>query len=127
MAALFPTMVSRWLRLDVAASVFAGVLAAGVVDLALLLTRGQEVRPGEALALTLGLHGALGLLLGALAGWATAMVLGPLPSPLGSYPDIDGRVATGILAGAIGAAALAVIAAVGYGALVSAMHSKRLA
>ena len=106
---------------------FAGVLAAGAVDLVLMLARGQEARPAEAVALTIGLHGLLGLVLGALAGWAAAMVLAPLPAPLGAYPEVDGRVATGIVAGAVGAVALALIAAAGYGVLVAPMHSKRLA
>ena len=74
-------MLSRWLRLDVAASVFAGFLGAGVVDLLLVLTRGQGARPAEAVALAIGLYGALGLVLGAAVSWATAMALGGLPSP----------------------------------------------
>src|SRR5688572_31504704 len=117
-------MLSRWLRLDVAASVFAGFLGAGVVDLLLVLTRGQGARPAEAVALAIGLYGALGLVLGAAVSWATAMALGGLPSPLGAHPHVDRRVAAGILSGAVGAGALAVFAAAGFAVLVSPMHSK---
>ena len=120
-------MLSRWLRLPVAASVFAGFLGAGVVDLLLVLGRGQGARPAEAVALAIGLYGTLGLALGAAAGWATAMVLGGLPAPLGAHPQVDRRVAAGVLSGAVGAGALAVVAAVGFVVLVSPMHSKALA
>jgi arylsulfatase A-like enzyme len=120
-------MLSRWLRLDVAASVFAGFLGAGVVDLFLVMTRSQGARPAEAVALAIGLYGTLGLVLGAAAGWATAMALGGLPSPLGAHPHVDRRVAAGILSGAVGAGALAVVAAAGFVVLVSPMHSKSLA
>ena len=108
-------MLSRWLRLPVAASVFAGFLAAGVVDLLLVLGRGEGARPAEAVALAIGLYGTLGL------------VLGGLPSPLGAHPQVDRRVAAGVLSGAVGAGALAVVAAAGFIILVSPMHSKALA
>jgi choline-sulfatase len=120
-------MLSRWLRLDVAASVFAGFLGAGVVDLLLVLGRGDGARPAEAVALAVGLYGTLGLVLGAATGWSAAMVLGGLPAPLGAHPQVDRRVAAGVLSGAVGAGALAVVAAAGYVALVSPMHSKALA
>jgi arylsulfatase A-like enzyme len=78
-------------------------------------------------ALAIGLYGTLGLVLGAATGWAAAMVLGGLPSPLAAHPQVDRRVAAGVLSGAVGAGALAVVAAAGYIILVSPMHSKTLA
>src|SRR5215216_1254771 len=120
-------MLSRWLRLDVAASVFAGFLGAGVVDLLLVLTGGQGARPAEAVALAIGLYGTLGLILGLALGWAAAMVLGALPAPLAAHPQVDRRVSAGVLAGAAGAGALALVAAVGHAVLVAPMHSRALA
>jgi arylsulfatase A-like enzyme len=120
-------MLSRWLRLDVAASVFAGFLGAGVVDLLLVLSRGQGARPAEAVALAMGLYGTLGLILGLALGWAAAMVLGALPAPLAAHPQVDRRIGAGVLAGAVGGGALALVAAAGYTVLVAPMHSRALA
>jgi arylsulfatase A-like enzyme len=121
-------MLSRWLRLDVAASVFAGALGAGLADLALMLRGGnQDLRAADAVALAVGLYGAAGLLAGLALGWAAAVVAGALPDPRRAHPDWDRDAAAGVVAVACGALLAAVLVAAGQAAFIGAMHSKRLA
>ena len=113
--------------MDVAASVFAGFLAAGLVDLLLVRSHDGAIPWPAAVALSVGLYGACGLLLGLLAGWAAAVVgdaIGPSP---GDDPRRDSALAAGILAGLVGAVVLAVGAAVAHAGFVSKMHNKGLA
>jgi arylsulfatase A-like enzyme len=121
-------MLSRWLRLDVAASVFAGILGAGVVDLVMMLRGGnQDLRAADAVALSIGLYGAAGLVAGLALGWAAAVVLGALPDPRRAQVDWDREAAAGIVALACGALVIAVVAAAAQATFIGAMHSKRLA
>lgn len=120
--------LARLISLPTAASTFAGCLGAGVVEVALLLAGGAPL--GASLALALGLWGFVGLLLGAFLGLAASVVTHHLPGgPLGlrTTPDLDRRVAAGILAVATGVGAMAVLMAAGHAAVVAPMHSPRLA
>ena len=60
------------LHFPVAASTFAGLLGAGLVDAAFVLARGQQGHFAQGLALTVGLYGAVGLLAATFLGWAAA-------------------------------------------------------
>jgi arylsulfatase A-like enzyme len=120
-------MLNRLCRLDVAASVFAGLLAAGLLDLILLRSHDASVPLTAAAALSLGLYGAAGLVLGVLAGWAVAVISGALQPEATTDQRRDALVAAGILAGAVGALVLALGAALAHAAFVSKMHSKTLA
>ena len=62
------------LHFPVAASTFAGVLGAGLVDTFAVLTRGQHGQVAQVLALTVGIYGTVGLLAAAPLGWGIAMV-----------------------------------------------------
>jgi choline-sulfatase len=118
---------SAW---PVAASAFAGVLGAGVVDAAVVLAR----EPGTGLwplaALALGIHGGLALLAAALAGGAAAAVLRPLPGGPDRLVDdvvFDRHLAGALLAGLTGALVLAVGLAAAQALFVGQMASRRLA
>jgi len=109
------------------ASVFAGLLGAGVIDAALVLARSSGVPALAVVALALGIYGTAGLVLGALSGWAAGTILGALPSPLAADPEADQRIGGSILAGLCGAVALAVGAAAAHGGFIANMHSPKLA
>jgi arylsulfatase A-like enzyme len=114
----------------VAASVFAGVLGAGVADAALILARGEGAIRLEVLELSLGIYGAAGLVLGVLAALAVRATLGAIPGGPDRFaadPYFDEQVTTGLLAGMGGAVALANVTPVSQGLFVSSMASKRLA
>lgn len=123
------TLLARWLHVPVAASAFAGILGAGVVDLLLILAGGQA-STFDALALALGLYGAVGVIVAVGVGWATATALGAIPGGVRAVradPEIDLRVATAIFAGTAGALALALALAVAHGAFVGGMNNRLLA
>src|SRR6516162_646266 len=96
-----------------AASTFAGVFGAGVVDAAVTLARGGA--PGAAMGvveLSVGLYGAAGLALAATVGLLVGGVIEAIPGGAGtlrSDRDRDLPVTTGLLAGALGVAIAAVI------------------
>src|SRR5438552_13750322 len=106
------------------ASVFAGLLGAGVVDAAVVVARASDAPLLTVAALAIGLYGTAGLLLGALAGWAVGTLLGALPERLTTDPEVDTRLAGAILAGVVGALVLAAGAAVAHGSFVAQMASK---
>jgi MFS family permease len=114
----------------VAFSTFAGLLGAGIVDALAVTVRGQNARLIEVLALSVGLYGTAGLLLGALLGWAAATLLGAVPGGWSALLDdeaLDSRVC-GLLLGSVAAGGvLAIGAGAGYASFVSAMNSRTLA
>ena len=116
----------RSFHVPTGASVFAGLLGAGVVDALMVLSRNAEA-PIAVLALAVGIYGAAGLVLGLLASWAVGTILGALPARLDADPEADHRLAGAILAGLAGAVALAVGAAAAHGMFVAQMASKKLA
>jgi arylsulfatase A-like enzyme len=123
-------MFSRSVHMAVATCVFAGLLGAGVVDLGLVALQGEGVGWFDAACLILGLYGTIGLVAGVLAGAATAIVDGAIPGGLGTLRtdvEIDRRVATGLLTGAVGAGVLGVVEAVCYSLFITKMHSRALA
>jgi len=118
------------LHFPLAASTFAGLLGAGLADALVVLTRGQQGRFGQILALTIGLYGAGGLLAAALGGWAAARVLAAIPGGLPALrddPTLDTRVCGFILAGTLSGAALAVGTGISHAVFVSNMSSHALA
>ncbi|HVU52169.1 MAG TPA: sulfatase-like hydrolase/transferase [Polyangia bacterium] len=114
-----------------AASTFAGVFGAGVVDAAVTLARGGA--PGAALGvveLSLGLYGAAGLALAATVGLLVGGVIEAIPGGAGALRDDRERdlpVTTGLLAGALGVVVAAVINAAGQRLLIGQMQSQKLA
>jgi arylsulfatase A-like enzyme len=114
-----------------AASTFAGVFGAGVVDAAVTLARGGA--PGAAMGvveLSVGLYGAAGLALAATVGLLVGGVIEAIPGGAGtlrSDRDRDLPVTTGLLAGALGVAIAAVINAAGQRLLIGQMQSQKLA
>src|SRR2546429_6751835 len=95
------------------ASVFAGLLGAGVVDAALVVTRAPGAAPFAVAALAVGIYGAAGLGLGAGLGWAVGIIVGALPARLGSDPQAGHPPARAHLAGPRGAVGLAARGAAG--------------
>jgi arylsulfatase A-like enzyme len=114
-----------------AASTFAGVFGAGVVDAAVTLARAGA--PGAELGvveLSLGIYGAAGLALAAVVGLLVGGVIEAIPggtSALRTNRDRDLPVTTGVLAGALGVAVAAVINAAGQRMLIGQMQSQKLA
>jgi arylsulfatase A-like enzyme len=123
-------MFARWLTWSVAASTFAGFLGAGVLDLVLALARAQKPTPIlESVALTLGLYGALGLVLGLVLGWAAAVVagwMGEAGNPR-ERPELDTEFTAILFTGALGAVVLGALCAAAHGLFVARMHSRTLA
>ena len=118
------------LHFPVAASTFAGLLGAGLVDAAFVLARGQQGHFAQGLALTVGLYGAVGLLAATFLGWAAAKVLAAIPGGLGGMrddPALDGRVCGFVLAGTLSGAALAIGTGISHSVFVSNMNSHTLA
>ncbi len=122
-------MLARWLTLSVAASTLAGLLGAGLVDLVLVLARGQGVPVADATFLTIGLYGAAGLVLAALLGWTAAVVAGALREARAGaeQAELDTRLAAALLLGAIGAGVLGALCAAAHVLFVAKMHSRTLA
>ena len=115
------------LRRPVGASVLAGVLGAGVVDLALAASRGGAT---GALVLTVGLYGAAGIIAGWIAELVVSAIAGARPpgwGPLRAEPERDRAVAAGVLAVAVGVLVVAVVAAAGQRLFVGKMASQLLA
>src|SRR4029450_9454908 len=96
----------RSFHLPTGASVFAGLLGAGVIDALMVLTRSADA-PFAVVALAVGIFGAAGLVLGALSGWAVGIVLGALPGHFAADPEADHRLAGAVVAGLAGGVALA--------------------
>jgi choline-sulfatase len=116
----------RSFHLPTGASVFAGLLGAGVIDALMVLTRSSDAA-FAVVALAVGIYGAAGLVLGLLAGWGVGILLGAMPAHLAADPEADHRLAGAIVAGLAGALALAAGAAAAHGMFVAQMASKRLA
>jgi choline-sulfatase len=114
-----------------AASIFAGVLGAGVVDAAVTLARGDA--PGAGLGvveLALGLYGAAGIVLAASVGLLGVAVLAAIPGGPGTLRTDarrDAAITTGLLAAALTIAIAAVVAAAGQRLFISQMQSQKLA
>jgi arylsulfatase A-like enzyme len=114
-----------------AASTFAGVFGAGVVDAAVTLARSGA--PGGGLGvveLAIGLYGAAGLALAATVGLLVGGVIEAIPggtSALRTNRDRDLPVTTGVLAGALAVGVAAVVNAAGQRLLIGQMQSQRLA
>lgn len=122
-------MTSRWYHWPIGASVFAGVLGAGILDAILTAARSQ-VGAGDVVLLAVGLYGTAGLGLAVVLGWAAAIALGSIPGGARALVDntgLDERIASGLVASAFGALALAAGAAVVQGAFVGTMASRKLA
>src|SRR3982751_4398736 len=114
----------------VGASLFAGFLGAGVVDLAVIVARESGVPPGPIAALALGIYGTLGLLAAALAWVAVRASLGALPGGARRLVDdvvFDGQLTAGLLASVGGAVLLALGMAAAQGLFVGHMASRQLA
>src|SRR4030095_5530135 len=92
------------------ASVFAGLLGAGVIDAALVLARSSGAPAFAVAALALGIYGTAGGVLGGLLRVAGGILFGAMPHPLAADPEADQRLAGAVLAGLAGAVALAVAA-----------------
>ena len=117
-------------NIPVAVSTFAGFLGAGVFDALLVLVRGHQASLFEALALSAGLYGTAGLLCAAVAGWATATVLGAIPGGWGALREdeaLDARACGLLLGGVAAGGVLAAGAGLGYAGFVSSMNSRTLA
>jgi arylsulfatase A-like enzyme len=114
-----------------AASVFAGVLGAGVLDAIVTLARaGTPGAAGGVLALSLGLYGVTGLVLAVGAGLLGGGVRDALTDARGalrSNAERDAAVATAFLAVGVGAAVAAVVNAAGQRLLIGNMQSQKLA
>src|SRR5579863_909538 len=114
-----------------AASTFAGVFGAGVVDAAVTLARdGAPGATAGVVALALGLYGAAGLALAATVGLLVGGVIEAIPGGTGALRADRARdlpVTTGVLAGALAVGVAAAINAAGQRLLIGQMQSQRLA
>ena len=114
-----------------AASIFAGVFGAGIVDVIVTLARGGV--PGAALGvveLALGLYGVAGLALAGTVGLLGAAVLATIPGGAGTLRTDarrDAAVTTGLLAAVLTVAIAALIAAAGQRFFIGQMQSQKLA
>jgi choline-sulfatase len=114
------------LRRPTGASVFAGLLGAGILDAVLVGGPGGA----GAIALVLGLYGVAAVVAGLGAELAVGAVLGarsPGAAPLRTDPAADRAVATGILSVCIGILVTAVVALLGQKIFVGKMASAKLA
>ncbi|HEY8926397.1 MAG TPA: sulfatase-like hydrolase/transferase, partial [Polyangia bacterium] len=115
----------------IAASVLAGFLGAGVVDVMVTVARAQgPAAPPSLLLLALGLYGTAGLLAACVVGLLAGGVLGAIPggpSALVENAETDRAAASAILGGLGGLVVAAVIAALGQRMLVRPMQSDKLA
>src|SRR3954471_7385523 len=107
-----------------AASTFAGVFGAGVVDAAVTLARGgASAGPGATgvVALSLGLYGVAGLALAIVVGLMVGGVLDAVPGGAGTLRadrDRDLSVTTGVLAGVLAVGVAAIVNAAGQRLLI---------
>src|SRR4051812_20956512 len=115
-------MRARDLHGPVAASAFAGLLGAGIVDVLVTLARtGSGAAPRAVVALALGLYGAAALVAGAALGALAGAVTGAIPggwSSLRGDRERDQAAAAGVLAGLVGVLVLAIGAAAGQRVLI---------
>ncbi len=121
----------RDLQGPVAASVFAGLLGAGLTDAVITAARAEGPAPLVPLALlAIGLYGLVGVVAGATLGALIGAALEALPggwATLLRRPDRDRTVAAWILAVLAGLLMVALIAATGQRVLIGKMASQRLA
>jgi choline-sulfatase len=114
-----------------AASTFAGVFGAGVLDVAVTLARSGTPGAGAGvLALSLGLYGVAALVLAVGVGLFGGGVLDALAGgggPLRANPARDVDVAAGVLAVATGVGVAAIVCAAGQRLLIGNMQSQKLA
>src|SRR5450432_68336 len=114
-----------------AASTFAGVFGAGVVDAAVTVARGGAQGAGAGIvALALGLYGVAALGLAVVVGLFVGGVLDAIPGGAGALraePDRDAAATTGLLAGGLGIGVAAIVNAAGQRMLIGQMQSQKLA
>lgn len=113
----------------IAASVLAGFLGAGMVDVVVTVVRGSA-SPLALLLLAVGLYGAAGLLAASVVGLLVAGVLGAIPggsSALVRDVEADRAAAAGISSGLAGLILAAIIVGLGQRVLVRPMQSDKLA
>jgi choline-sulfatase len=119
----------------IAASVLAGFLGAGVVDVVVTVARASSSgsgsgAPASLLLLAIGLYGAAGLLAASVLGLLVAGVLGAIPggsSTLLRDVEADRAAAAGISSGVAGLVLAAIIAGLGQRLLIRSMQSDKLA
>jgi len=121
----------RDLHGPVAASVFAGLLGAGLIDVLVTVARADGPAPfGPLLLLAIGLYGLAGLIAGVTFNVLARAAIGAIP---GGWPVIyydeerDREIAARIIAGVFAVLVLATAAAVGQRVLVGKMASQKLA
>jgi choline-sulfatase len=114
-----------------AASTFAGVFGAGVLDAAVTLARGGAPGAGAGVVeLALGLYGVAGLLAASAVGLLGGGVLEAIPGGVGTLrtdAERDRSLTAGLLAGALGVAVAAFVNAAGQRLLIGQMQSQKLA
>ena len=115
----------------IAASVLAGFLGAGVVDVIVTVARAHGLAAAPSLLLlAFALYGAVGLLAACVVGLLTGGVLGAIPggaSALVENVETDRAAASAIISGLVGLAVAAAVAALGQRVLVRPMQSDKLA
>jgi choline-sulfatase len=115
----------------VAASTFAGVFGAGLLDAAVTLARGEVSGAlGGVVILAVGLYGTAALVAGAAAGLLTGGVIQAIPggpAALRADAERDRRVAAGVLAAVVAVGVAAIIAAAGERVFIGTMASQKLA
>ncbi len=121
----------RDLHGPVAASVFAGLLGAGLIDVLVTVARADGPAPfGPLLLLAIGLYGLAGLVTGVMISALVHAAIGAIP---GGWPVIrydeerDREIAARVIAGVVALLVLATAAAVGQRVLVGKMASQKLA
>jgi arylsulfatase A-like enzyme len=121
----------RDLNGPVAASVFAGLVGAGLIDVLVTVIRADGPAPfGPLLLLAFGLYGVAGLVAGLTISALVRAAIGAIP---GGWPVIhydeerDREIAARIIAGVVALLVLATAAAVGQRVLVGKMASQKLA
>jgi arylsulfatase A-like enzyme len=125
-------MTFRWRLGPIAASILAGFVGAGALDVLVSVIRtssGSGSLPGL-LLLGMGLYGCAGLACAAVIGLLATGVLRALPGGLAGLTADDRRdalVATGILAATIGIVVMAFVVAFGHKVIVRPMQSDKLA
>jgi choline-sulfatase len=114
-----------------AASMFAGVFGAGVLDAAVTLVRGGVPGAGPGvIALAAGLYGTAALVVAMVGGALLGGVLDAIPggpATLRSDANRDTAVTTGLLAGVVAVAVAAIVNAAGQRLLIGQMQSQKLA
>jgi arylsulfatase A-like enzyme len=113
-----------------AASTFAGVFGAGVVDAAVTLGRSGSSDALGVVELALGIYGVAGLALAVTVGLLVGGVIEAIPGGTGALRDDRERdlpVTTGVLAGTLGVGVAALINAAGQRLLIGQMQSQKLA